>query len=506
MLPFKNTFWRVLCPLSLYSGGGLGWGFLTRRRGRKFFLPQMSSNPHPNPPPEHRERGQERKTRRYCAILLSVTALLGLTAGCTVHPNGEREERSLAKDAGAPFVKPVAQRPPATLPANPNADDLVRVALLNNADLEQHYWDWLSAIEQIPQDGTEPTNLTLSIGAMITNGSNSLRQTTASVGNDPMADILLPPKLSVAARRALDNARAADRRFQKAKFDLRAKVLDAYFDYTLTAELIRLDESNLQLLQVTANTTESLNQAGSAGQQDVLKAQNDLDLSRNDAATNCANLISQRAALNALLGLQPQTPIPVPDSLPLARSVSYADSQLLDFAAQENPELAAIADQIRANKEGIALARLQYLPDISANFGTDLKGITQTLAASLTVPFLRYEAIHAAIEQAEANLRSTQAMRRQTLNDLQARVVLDIVSLRDADRQIDLYEHTLLPRARQMVVVGRSAYESGHSSLLDLLDGERSLIDMQRMIADLRISREKNLADLEAITTKKLAH
>jgi len=438
-------------------------------------------------------------------VILAVVALIGLTAGCTVHPNGEREERSLAKDAGAPFVKPVTQRPPTTLPANPTADDLVRVALFNNAELEQHYWDWLSAIEQIPQDGTEPTNLTLSIGAMITNGSNSLRQTTASVGNDPMADILLPPKLSAAARRALDNAKAADLRFQKAKFDLRAKVLDAYFDYALTAELIRLDESNLQLLQVAANTTESLSQAGSAGQQDVLKSQNDLDLSRNDAATNAATLVSQRAALNALLGLNPDTTIPIPNALPDSRPMSCTDAQLLDLAAKDNPELAALAEQIRANKEGITLARLQYLPDVSANFGTDLKGITQTLVASLTVPFLRYEAIHAAVEQAEANLRSTQAMRRQTMNDLQGQVVLDIVSLRDADRQIDLYEHELLPRARQMILIGRSEYESGHSSLLDLLDSERSLIDMERMIANLRISREKNLVDLETITTHDLS-
>jgi hypothetical protein len=35
-----------LYPLSRYSGGGLGWGFLRRFR----------SNPHPSPPPEYRER------------------------------------------------------------------------------------------------------------------------------------------------------------------------------------------------------------------------------------------------------------------------------------------------------------------------------------------------------------------------------------------------------------------------------------------------------------------
>ena len=85
---------------------------------------------------------------------LAATLLIILT-GCTVHPQGESQERLAAKQQGAPYVKPFEHRPPTTLPANPTPDDLVRVALLNNADLEQKYWDWRSAIEQITQDGTE---------------------------------------------------------------------------------------------------------------------------------------------------------------------------------------------------------------------------------------------------------------------------------------------------------------------------------------------------------------
>jgi outer membrane protein TolC len=428
-----------------------------------------------------------------------------LLAGCTVHPPGERQERLTANAEGSPFVTPFEHRSPATLPTNPAADDLVRAALRNNAELEREYWDWRAAIEQIPQDGTEPTNLVFSFGAMITNGYTSLNQSTVSAGNDPMGDIVLPRKLTVAAQRALDNAKAAGVRFQKAKYGLRAKVLDAYYDYALSAELIRLQESNNALLQATAIQTAALNRAGTAGQLDVLKAENEMDRSRNDAAAMKAQLIAQRAALNALLSREPDADIPVPTNLPSSKPLGYSDAELLDLAARQNPELAALADEIGANGRGIELARLQYLPDVSANVGTDLKGDTQTLAASLTVPFLRYEAINAAVAQAEADLRSTQAMRRQTLNDLKVQVVLDIASLHDSDRQLDLFQRTLLPRARQVVVVARSAYEAGRASFLDLLDSERSLLAIQRLIANLRVGREKNRADLEAITVRDLS-
>ena len=100
-----------------------------------------------------------------------------------------------------------------------------RYALLTNADLEQKYWEWRSAIEQIPQDGTQATNLALSANLGVTRGRTGSDRTTLSAGNDPMADIVLPPKLSAAARRALENARAAGLRFRKAQFDLRNKVL-----------------------------------------------------------------------------------------------------------------------------------------------------------------------------------------------------------------------------------------------------------------------------------------
>jgi outer membrane protein TolC len=218
-----------------------------------------------------------------------------------------------------------------------------------------------------------------------------------------------------------------------------------------------------------------------------------------------AQLVTQRAALNALLSRDADAAIAVPAALPATRAMTLSDGQLLQLAAAGNPELAALADEIRSKDKGIELARLQYLPDLSANVGTDLRGVTQTLAGSLTVPFLRYEAINAAVAQAEANLRSTQAMRRQTLNDLNAQVVLDIVSLRDSDRQLELFDRTLLPRARQVVALSRTTYEAGRGALLDLLDSERSLIDIERLTANLRVTREKNLVDLEAVTGQELS-
>ena len=101
-------------------------------------------------------------------------------------------------------------------------------------------------------------------------------------------------------------------------------------------------------------------------------------------------------------------------------------------------------------------------------------------------------------------------MRRQVGNNLRAQVIADITIVRDAGRQLDLFDHTILPRARQVVDVARTAFEAGDASqadaasLLNLLDDQRSLIAIERLAAKLRITQAIHLAELESITTRDL--
>ena len=434
----------------------------------------------------------------------ALLAGLTLAAGCTVHPAGEREERRAALSAGRPYEPPVDRRPVPPLPDRPTPDDLVRYALLTNADVERAYWEWRAAVEQVPIDGTQATNLAFTGSVGISHGRTSLSQTTITAGNDPMADIVLPNKLDAAARRALELARAAGKRFRQAQFDLRAKVISAYDDYALTAELSRLGRQNVGLLATVVAVTQARSRAGAAGQQDVLRAQNELDLARNDVAANDAQLPAERATLNALLNRPPDAALPEPPALPPSRPVPASDREVLILIARQNPQLLALADEAGSRRVGIEVARLLYEPDVSILASTDLKGIAQTVSPFITVPILKYEAIRASVAQAEADLRATEAARRQAIHDLSAQAVADLATLRDADRQLDLYERSVLPRARQIVTLGRSAYESGAASLLDVLDGQRSLVEIERLVAQLRAVRDRRLADVESLAATHL--
>ncbi len=432
-----------------------------------------------------------------CVSAVSVILLLG---GCTVHPPGEREERKAALAAGKPFEKPTASREQSPLPEHPTIEDLVAYAMHANGDLETHYWQWRAALEQVPQDGTQATTLNVALSSTIARGHTSSGMNSLALGNDPMTDIKWPGKLDAAARVALQNARAAGLRFRKAQLELQNKVRSAYYDYALSTELVRLAEANQQLLETTALVTEARNRAGTAGQQDVLRTRNDEDLGKNDIASLKAQLPAQLSALNALLNRPPLAPLSLPAGLPEVDRVEYDDAQLLALVTERNPELSALAAESRGREVAVRLARLQYVPDFNLSVGSDLAGITQSVLGQATIPILRYEALNAAIAQAEANLRAADSIRRQTSADLASQIITDVATIRDANRQLDLLEHTILPRARQAANVARTSYESARATLPDLLEAQRTSISVERLIVNLRVLRAKRVFELEAMT------
>ena len=430
--------------------------------------------------------------------LVAIAGLMLVAGGCTVHPDGEQHERQVAEGEGARYLKPYGERTLPTLPQSPSTEQLVQYALLASPDLERRYWEWRSAIEQVAQDGTQPTNVTLSAGVPIANGSTALSRTILTLANDPMNDIEWPSKLSTAARRALEVARAAGLRFRQAKYDLRQRVLDACDDYAVATELVRLERADADLLRSATMVADAGLAAGKSSQSAALVARDEADLSENRVAEVRASLPGLRAAVNAALGRDPAAPLPPLAPLPSRRQVRYTDEQVLHLAALHNPELAALDAEVRGKGQGVRLAELQYVPDFSLSADTDLGGVAQSLVGMVTVPVLRYEAINAAIAQAEANLRSTAAMRRQSGYDVRRRVIADLASFRDAERQVRLLDDAVLPRAAQAVEVTRSEYEAGRDSLLEFLDAERTFVSLQRLALEMRATRERQLADLEA--------
>lgn len=437
-----------------------------------------------------------RTSRMLIAFVLS-----SLPGGCAIHPEGEKAERDRAAGAGKPFEKVFEERDLPPLAEDAPWQELLRHAFVANAEIEERYWEWRAALEEIPIEASPKATAAFFFDHLL-DGSSSATfwdRTTVAVGNDPMFNLPWPGKLATAGRIALERARAAGLRFEKAKFGLQEMLLESYYDWAILAERIRIQEANVALLDVIAQAAQGRTRAGDAPQGELLKTQNERDLARSDLETSRSRLPGARARLNALLSRPLDAPLAPPAALPAPRRLAYGEGELLTLMAERNPELSALARDIEGQKEGIHLAKLEYIPEFGVSGSTDLGGVAESLAGMITMPLLRYEALRAGVAMARAELRMAEARRRQARNDLAAEVVLDFHALRNAERQSALFGEQVLPRAQEIVATTRASYAGGQAPLVELLDSQRTVLDVRLMLAELGIEREKLLARLETL-------
>jgi hypothetical protein len=427
------------------------------------------------------------------ALLISAAALL---AGCALRPAGEVEERTRIEEAGKPYVEQVEVPP---LPENPGPDDYLHYAFLSNADLQARYWAWRAAIEGVPQSSSWP-NVAIPFSVMVSPAKMKLwDRTTLGLANDPMTNIPYPTKLATAGRQALEEARAAGLRFEEAKFLLQGRVLSAYYDLALLGESLRIQQENVALLGMLVRLAAVRVQTGAASQQDLLKAQTELDLARNDVANLQSQVAPTQARMNALLGRPPDAPVPLPAALPAPRPLLVADAEIIRIGSERSPELSALAREVAGREEALNLARQAYLPDFGLMLS--ITGSVSKMVGGMLILPTRLEAIRAGIEQAQAALRATTAARTQYERDLAASFVLNLYVLRNDERQVSLFEQTIIPRAKEAVQIAQTAYAAGRLTFADLIDAQRTLLAARLVAAQLRTEREKALAAIETWST-----
>lgn len=428
------------------------------------------------------------------AFFAAVTSLL--LGGCVLAPRDAKDERRRMERAGRPYQSAFARRDIPDLPEKPEAGDVLRRAFLANGELEAAYFQWAAAVHRIQQAGGYP-NTPLAIGfEQMFEGGTSFNDTSVSIGPDAMENLAFPPKVYQAAKVALDDARAAGKRFTAAKLDLQRKVLNAWYSYALLAERRRIQKGNVALMTLITETAVSRVQAG-AQQQDLLRAEVEQRRAEDALKSLDATVPQARATLNAMMAREPEAPLAPPERMPAPRPLLADDAALLALAIKNNPELAALAHRVKGREDALELARLQYIPDFNPFLG--LTGtVSQAVGIGISIPTFLPE-VEGMVREAKANLREMRAMYRQTSFDKTAQVVAALYALRNSERQAELFEQQIVPTSERIVDNVRGAYSAGTGSFIELVDAQRVLLDVRLVAAEARAARETSLADLEAL-------
>ena len=437
-------------------------------------------------------------TWRTLRLLISI-ALTGALSGCVLAPREAKNEKEELRRVGrvAEYQRPFEKRELPELPPQPHWQDVLRRSLLANGELEAAYHEWAAAVHRIQQAGGYP-NTPLSVGfeQMFEGGTKVFDNTSVSVGPDAMENLAFPPKIYQAAKVATHDAQAAGKRFLAAKFDVQRRVLNDWFDYALLAERLRIQRENVVLLRLISDTASARVRAGGA-QQDLLRAETAYRLGENDVQTGEADLPQIRARLNAMMDRAPDAPLEPPTQIPPPRPVAADDAALLALAAENNPDLAVLARQVRGRRDALELARLQYIPDFNPFVGIT-GSVSQVVGLGISIPTFLPE-VQGMVREARADLRGMMAMYRQTKFDRAAAVVAALYALRNSERQTELFSGPILRSAEGVLASSRLAYSAGTGTFIDFIDAQRTLLDVRLLAAEARAAREKSLADLEAL-------
>lgn len=362
-----------------------------------------------------------------------------------------------------------------------------------NPDLQAFSARYEAARERIPQVAALP-DPTL----QITHFVESVQTRTGPQENILMLSQRLPwfGRLSGRKQAASAEAEAIHYAWQARQLMLARMVATGFYDYAYTGKVIELTGQNLTLLEQLEPQIEERARTGGT-LNNLLRIRVEVGKLRDQLASSHEKRRQLSARLRSLLALPDGEPLPWPEWTPAASATPPAADNattaagLLTAIEVNNPELLMLERKIASARARVELARLESRPDLTLGItyiqvgdpvvnpttpdaGRDPWGVT--LAVNLPVWNGRTSA---ARREAAANQRAGESELADRRNQLRADALVALSTLGDAHRRVRLYENDLLPLARQAVENTLAAYAGDRATLLELIDSERSQLDLE---------------------------
>jgi cobalt-zinc-cadmium efflux system outer membrane protein len=319
-------------------------------------------------------------------------------------------------------------------------------------------------------------------------------------------------KLSDKEKVAAKEADAMREMYEARKAEIVHQVKLAYYDMGYLDRAIAITEEDQLLLEHYEKLAEARYAQGIGLQQAVVKLQADITRDRSRLEQLRRQRVNAEAALNALLNRPAESAIAEVDMR--GRPEVEADfPSLYETARQRRPELQASLLQVERDEKRIQLARRNYWPDFTlgasfVNVGgrSDPAGLMSppdqngknvyALTVGINIPIRRRKYDAAVLEATESKIASRRGY-ESTLNSVQASVRAVGFRIQTLKDQISLFQKTLVPQAELALRSTEAAYSTGTVGVLDLLDSERTLLDVRLGLAQLDSDYMKSLAEME---------
>jgi len=456
------------------------------------------------------------------AAVLSVCVLSGCASSRAprqAEGSGYATRRADLSNAGrtagvASHVPVVAEKGAASLPTldeNAGLEDYLRYAALNNPGLKAAFSRWKAALERIPQVRSLP-DPKFTFGYFI-------ESVETRVGPQERVYKLAQMfpwfgKLRLRGEKAFQASEVLREQYETAKLRLFYDVKDAYYEYYYLGRAIAVVEEHRDLVKYLEEVARIRYKAAAARHPDVIRAQ--VELGKLEDRLRTLKDLDEPilARLNRALNRPLNSPVPWPRSAP-REELSVTEGRMLSWLSDSSPRLRRLQHEIRKQERAIELAEKEYWPDLTLGLtyietdeaqrsGVSDSGKDPVQAMiGINLP-IWLEKRKAGVREAKQRRLAALMQRDEVENSLGSMVKMTYYKFSDADRKIDLYRDTLLPKANQSLKATEAAYRAGNATFLDLIDAERVRLDFTLSYERALAAYNQRLAELEMLVGRTL--
>ncbi len=298
------------------------------------------------------------------------------------------------------------------------------------------------------------------------------------------------------------NAEAVEQDVESLKLKLIAVAQSAYADWHYIHRALDVNARTQTLLTELREVAKARYAAGRAIQQDVLQAEVERTLLRQQALELKRERTSIQARINALLNRSPDTPLPPPETL--VSDIDLPALAVLEaFALEHHPMVQQVEFRQRAARASVAVAEKERYPEfqLMAGYNGIMDPVEKraVIGVSISIPFNQSKR-DAEIDGARAQVRRA----GYALEDLQATLAGDLTAayaaVEEARASLQLYRDELLPLARNTLAVARSDYGAGKGDFLNVITAERYLLETELRLVRTEAVVFQRLAELGQLT------
>jgi outer membrane protein, heavy metal efflux system len=291
----------------------------------------------------------------------------------------------------------------------------------------------------------------------------------------------------------LTDAELADA-FRKMRRDLRK----AFYGVILADQRIALAQAEVDIAQRVLRVADERYRAGAVPLLETLQAKLRLTRAQGALALEQKQRLAAQSDLNTVLNLKSDFPSNVSGSL-LDFPPGFEISTYQQTALQQNPDLQAFTQELEVENRRLSLFRAERLPEALLQAGSDFSSSEFAVGprAGITLEIPIFKKRQGQTEESLAIQEQIRLAAQATRRHIEGAIGSAYTRMQAQRSRVESFQKEIVPAAEEQERMAEESYREGKSSILTVLEAQRSLRDVRVEFLQAQFDFQMAVADLE---------